>query len=483
MKNLTYATRIFLISLLLVITGSCEKFFDPEIETLLSEEDSYSDQLSSRASVNGLYAQLQDLMTSYVVLGELRADMLQVSPAADQELKDIYNLQYGKDNRFFPGRSAYKIISNCNDVIYHLEKLKDKGTTYDKQLFNMHAEAVILRSWTYFYLLRTFGEVPYIVNSYAASGSQADFDVWLTSNSGNNVETDMLIDDVKAVISNLDPENIAESEFFNTASAYALLGEMYLWEDNYQQAVDALFSSIAKGAGSRFILDKDLENSKWANIFKGDESATDEIMTKTIFDKGEKQENELLDIFSAISANGKELVPTIPALTAFDGSQRFAGTYKNNDEVGKYTRSLDAPYTSDMPVILYRAADVHLMLAEGLNRLGNVDDALQLLNNGSDSLFTAGSKGIRGRVGLPSLKVSGTDMADSIQNMEDLIIKERSLELAFEGKRWFDILRIARRRNDAGYLSNMVMKRFDTPDSSAVTNFYNDAVNWYLPFE
>jgi hypothetical protein len=47
--------------------------------------------------------------------------------------------------------------------------------------------------------------------------------------------------------------------------------------------------------------------------------------------------------------------------------------------------------------------------------------------------------------------------------IEDLIIDERTLELAFEGKRWFDLVRIAERRNDPAYLTNKVAAKFSDP--------------------
>ena len=476
--------RIWLSALLLgLLLVSCERFFDPKIENQLSEAEAYSDYLSTRAAVDGLYTQLQDLMTSYVVTGELRGDMLRPNDWANTDLQAIFSLNYNSGNAYFAGRTAYTAIANCNDVIWHLENLMERGTTYDEKLYSMHAEAVLLRTWVNFYLMRTFGQVPYITASYTAEGNTTSIEDWLAGHSGDPVETGQLISEVESVIPFLIPSEISESQYFNLASAWAMLGELYLWDDDYSQAIDALLASVNTGGGSRFILDKDLENNKWQNIFKGDESATDEIMTKIIFSKAEKQENELMPLFSAIAQGGMQLSPVEQFVIEIEGSYRFDGTYKNGGEVGKYTRSLDAPYTSDMPVILYRAADVHLMLAEAYTRIGQIELALQLVNNGSDTLFTAASKGVRGRIGLPPVTLEGNSLADSMLNMEDLILGERSLEMAYEGKRWFDILRIGKRRNDPDYIGNMMLKRYESPDSARIKAFFSDPGNWYLPLE
>lgn len=462
---------------------SCTDYFSPDLTTQLPDEAAYKDFLSSRAAVNGLYTGLQNLMSSYVVVGELRGDMLRPNAAASQDLMDIYNLSIKPDNSYLPYRNSYGLIHSCNDVIQHLNTLREVGTTYDEELDNMYAEAVLVRTWVYFFIYRNYNEAPYIVSSYNASASELPVLEWIEENSQERVTLAALESDLQIIIPLFDPTKISETEFFNLSSAYALLGDMYLWENQYEDAVEALLSSINIGNGYRFILDRDLENNKWLNIFKGDETATDEIMTKIIFDKGEKQENELLPLFAAHAIGGNQLDVVDKFANKLVGTYRFDGTFKGGLFVGKYTRSDDDPYSSDMPVILYRAADVHLLLAEAYNRLGEFNIALDILNRGSDSLFTAGSKGIRGRVALDNLQLNSTDPTDKIIELEDMILQERSMELAFEGKRWYDILRVGKRRMEPNYIANMILERFENPDSVSVRDYFSNTANWYLPEE
>ena len=469
--------------ILIFILGfaSCSDYFSPELDTLLPEEESFKDYLSSRAAVNGLYTGLQDLMTSYVVTGELRGDMLMPTSSADQDLIDIYQLKITADNTYLSYREYYTLIASCNDVEAQLTKLREKGTTYDEALDNMYGETLLLRSWAYFYLLRNFTENPYITAAYSSADADVPYTDWLNQQTSELLTAGTIIQDIEKAIPLLDADNISSSGFFHLASAYAFLGEVYLWENQYDEAISALHKSIDSGNGGRFILDKDLENAKWQNIFKGDESATDEIMTKVIFDKGEKQENGLMPIFSGAAPAGNQLIPVSFITQSLQGTHRFGGTFTNNLEVKKYTRSVDDAYTSDMPVILYRAADVHLMLAEAYNRISEPETALDLLNTGSDSLFTAGSKGIRGRVAQAALKITSTEPGEILLELEDMILEERGRELAFEGKRWYDLVRIARRRNDPSYLVNKIIRRFDAPDTLAIEQFFLNEDNWYFP--
>jgi len=65
--------------------------------------------------------------------------------------------------------------------------------------------------------------------------------------------------------------------------------------------------------------------------------------------------------------------------------------------------------------------------------------------------------------------------------VEDLIIDEMGLELAFEGTRFFDLTRVAHRRNDPSYFAKHVAKRNGEMDMSLYNILLNEK-NWYLPF-
>ena len=80
--------------------------------------------------------------------------------------------------------------------------------------------------------------------------------------------------------------------------------------------------------------------------------------------------------------------------------------------------------TSPANFVVYRYADVLLMQAEALNEMGLTADAAAPLNI------------VRRRAGLPAI---GTI---SQEQMREVIIHERRMELAFEGHRWFDLIRL-----------------------------------------
>ena len=69
-----------------------------------------------------------------------------------------------------------------------------------------------------------------------------------------------------------------------------------------------------------------------------------------------------------------------------------------------------------------------------------------------------------------------------IEAVEDLIVDEGGLELAFEGSRFSDLARVSLRRNDPTYLAKRVAKRGGTMDMGLYNYLSQSPKHWYLPF-
>lgn len=162
---------------------------------------------------------------------------------------------------------------------------------------------------------------------------------------------------------------------------------------------------------------------------------------------------------------------------------------------------------------LYRIQQVYLMFAEALNRAGFPESAFCILKYGltnkniekyiseeerskassylgfNDDIFTENNTlGIHARgcgdvdcdttYCIPD-NLSGEDITKYV---EDLIITEMALESAFEGKRFFDLMRIALRRNDPAYLAEPISRRAGEKDEASYSRLM-DTNNWYLPIQ
>jgi hypothetical protein len=159
---------------------------------------------------------------------------------------------------------------------------------------------------------------------------------------------------------------------------------------------------------------------------------------------------------------------------------------------------------------LYRGAALHLQFAEAANRDNQRFLAYTLLNQGlttvpgrittngypydfdarkTDNPTYTGdwsqNVGIRGRAYLKSDTIPvGVDSTIAI---EDRLINEAGLELAYEGQRWSDLLRIALRRNDVNFIADKIYDklRLEVGEGKAreVQARLRNKENWFLPFK
>ena len=64
--------------------------------------------------------------------------------------------------------------------------------------------------------------------------------------------------------------------------------------------------------------------------------------------------------------------------------------------------------------------------------------------------------------------------------IEELIVEEMALEGAYEGNRYYDLMRVALRRNDPAFLADRVARRNGVLDD-ALKQKLMQQTNWYLP--
>ena len=247
-------------------------------------------------------------------------------------------------------------------------------------------------------------------------------------------------------------------------AANALLTDVYLWRKKYQQAADA----------SKKVLDNTalyslVSADNWFKIFSEKNS------TESIFEI--QFDSQLGETNSLRSMSGSQAVNTTLYTLFQQETDLVRGLNRTYRESGgrqfwKYTGlTIDnVDRASDDPnFIVYRLPDVMLMRAEALIHISDQQkaEAGELINK------------IRRRAGIDSLE--NLDENTPVDAFNFVILKERALELAMEGKRWFDLVRIATNENDEDILLSRVVNSRAVVDRAQVRSRLVDARAWYLP--
>jgi hypothetical protein len=138
--------------------------------------------------------------------------------------------------------------------------------------------------------------------------------------------------------------------------------------------------------------------------------------------------------------------------------------YVGQSPDGRTFRSGPQSYSCNW--IIYRYADVLLMKAEALSQLERYSESLDIINL------------IRERADVLPVSIANNPTA-----YEDAILEERALELAFEGKRWFDLLRMGRRNNFARKenLISIIVKNIPSTQQRIMAAKLANPLGWYLP--
>lgn len=481
LKKIFY--NLICVSSLLVAT-SCDSWLALSPQDGIVQERFWQNKEQVESAVSGSYASLIDgLPEKMFILGEIRADMITGSfRIANNEL-DILNSNILPTNVLTDWRDFYRIINYSNTVIAFAPGVLNKDKTYTETALKGHvAEAKALRAWMYFYLVRLFGEVP-----LKLTATSSDDEIVPLPKSPKNDILAQIVKDLDEAEKDIPLTYGAKEKDHSRVTKYminALQADVYLWMEKPNEALAAA-NKVINSAKFGLVSNPDNRSLAWFNTIKAGNS------NEGIFELAHGSDYVLRFVnstypFYAIFGSGAsssfrrfqattyvgETLFTEDAIdpTNYDTRADDASLSTATNVIKKYDRlSGDTPFN----FIVYRYADVLLFKAE----------ALAMLNRGQEALDIV--KQIRKRAwAIPQTEKSPEPTnIDGSGGVLDYILEERAREFAFEGKRWFDVLRNAKRNNykRLDLLIELTARSVPSERQQSAIAKIKDANSHYLP--
>ena len=433
--------------------ASCKDDFLTVVpETSLSSATFFTKEADFQQAVNAAYAPLRTITNNSStaggawILGEQHSDNTYYARnplfGATEQEEDIADFAIPEANGVTSNehvreqyRQDYLIIARTNQILATIDNVEFNADSKN----NIKGQALFLRAYAYFELARYFGKVPLhlipVTNrSEAALPLASEEEVY-----------NQIIKDASEAIPLLPLKSKQEAGRVTSGAARTLLANVYIVQKKWAEAETLLKEVVAS---NEYVLIPD-----YANVFStstGNKNNQESVFEVQFLEGSAGLSGNFLYHFMPRNITAAELVtitgtsnpqplsgegyniPTPEMIAAYESgdTRKDASiayiTLSNSsrqDKVFPYINKYAKPHAlhenHGMNWPVYRYSEVLLFLAEALNEQGENAEAATYLNM------------VRARAGL----------GEATGDLKEVIFKERRVELAFENKRWFDLVR------------------------------------------
>lgn len=453
MKNIKYTTPLFIVFFMFLF--SCEDFLEISPQGELTQEAFPVLESDALLATNAVYSVLRQWhyhSGGYPILDILSDDAHKGSNPNDQLSTlgpyDDFTITVTQDGLDRWWNALYEGIKRCNVVIEKVPEIDmDENTKNDYV-----GQAKFIRALLYFDLARAWGGVPLVTTTSPPLRLERATREQVYA----IIEEDLLF--AMAHLSKKSELSKTDIGRATKGAANALLGKVYLYQNSFPDAETYLAAVVNS---NEYDLEPIFADANSVNGEQGIESVYEIGAIGAGNDGGGNQYANTMgvrgtpnrgwgfcrpsiDLREAFDANDPRLDATIIELgETLDGVEILGdGTtpdevtdeFGNVIEIESYNQKIWTPGTSTASQFghnrrLIRYADVLLMYAEVLNENNKSGEALKYLNMVRERA-REGNNNI-----LPDITETNKDA------LRDLILKERRLELALEGHRFWDLVR------------------------------------------
>jgi len=404
-------------------TSACSDWIDLEPFTSLSNSQALADVAGNQVALNGAYARMRGIADNVQTYPDLMSDntiLTQVNNGAGVQIHNwLYTSGDGSAEAMFD--QMYSVTIALNNILIGIDDLED-GTQAERDAIK--GEALLMRAWCHFELVRWFG-TPYLQGTPATDlGVPIKVTPELTFPPRNTVQEvyDQVMADLDEGITLLDGASFNVIRW-SAAAGRALRARVNLNMGNYAAAITDATAVIDD---TNFELETGMD---YMATFADDDS--DEIILKArviTLDGGPRIGWTYYFIQQDGSIRQDYSVPE-DFFNSFEAGDVRAGLYNVDPDNGlntiaKYIGRPDA-IAGIHDLKLFRISEQYLIRAEAY------------ANNNSEANARTDLNALRGARGLGDIAATVTG-----QNLINAIVEERRKELAYEGFRWHDLNRL-----------------------------------------
>ncbi|WP_249037448.1 RagB/SusD family nutrient uptake outer membrane protein [Lacinutrix venerupis] len=436
--------KILIAILLTISIISCEDYLDLSPISAETSGNAYESASQIEAALVGAYESFQS-SEYYVWDNVLFQDVRSDNCYAGGDNPEIFQIDYLEvtptNSRLFTHWSnIYNAISKANLIIEKIDQISDPLLTPERRQ-QIKGEALFLRAYHYFTLVKLWGGVPLITNTITSVDAES---VNVARSSAQDVYIQITTDLDNAAI--LLPDTYGNDTSVNKAratagAAHALAAKAYAQKQNPDYNVVLNHINAVETSTANYTL------IPFSDLFDGNHYNNAESIIEVQYLGGvEGNYGPQLLLPPSVSGDAwrKFATPSVDLVNAFD---LLGDTVRKNasilfeevqwvDEFWGNAPGSSIPFSykwknangfasSDHPYLI-RYGDIVLLKAEALNELGQLELAATEVNR------------IRTRALLPDLT---SEEKSSQSVLRNTILKERRLELFQEGHRFDDLVR------------------------------------------
>ncbi len=413
---------LIIFSSIVIMVSSCKKsFLDLRPYTSVSADVAITNESDMQAALNGAYGNMNAANLygrTTPLFGDLVADNVYISAINSNRYLDFFQINYTVTNTNAQGiwQSSYSTILRANNVI-------NSSLQGNENIDQLRGEALAIRALMYFELIKFFAK-PYTADPNALGVPLIlTYDPTLKPQRNSVQEVYTQIEKDLTEAANLMTQD-KSSGFFTKWAAKALLARMYQFKGEWDKALTTA-EDVINNSGYSLLTLNDV-SAFWQN--NTDRNDKLEVLFEVVFDVTNNIGNSSLPYFYDQTGYGDALA-----------TESLYDLYSNTDVrkdlfiEGSPIRGADAKVVNKFPntgsadkddMKVIRMSEVYFIAAEAAYHSNDEATALTYLN----AVATERDPGFAG-------------YASSGQALLDDILLERRKELAFEGHRYWDLVR------------------------------------------